>query len=141
MPSYTRETVIRAPRKDVYELFVDRESHGNYLPLSTRLITAGSPDRSGVGSVVFLGAGPIGAKEETIELQPNTLIRYRVIGGLPVKNHIGTFTFADAPEGTLVTYTMASEPKVPVPAAVTRGVLAAAVTGYLAALKRAAERR
>ncbi|WP_228001940.1 hypothetical protein [Nocardia australiensis] len=43
-------------------------------------------------------------------------MEYKIVKGAPVKRHIGIVTFTDAESGgTAVSYTMESEPSLPVP--------------------------
>lgn len=133
MPSYTLETVIPAPRDVVFDVFADRERNGEFLPISTRLVREGTTERQGVGAVHFLGVGPVGIQEELTELVPGERIAYKIVRGAPVRSHRGTITFADAPGGTRVRYTMDSRPLLPAPAPLVtlglRGAIGAMVSG------------
>lgn len=123
MAGHTEEAVFAAPRHVVYDVFADRERSGEYLPFSTRLVRHGDAERQGVGAVHRIGVGPLGVREEIVDLVPDERIRYRVVGGLPVRSHVGTISFADHPDGTAVAYRMESIPRVPVPAAVMTAIL------------------
>ncbi|GED97006.1 SRPBCC family protein [Gordonia crocea] len=139
MVAVTVEKVINAPRAVVYGVFADRESYGANLPINTRLVTPGTDARQGVGAVHFLGLGPAGIKEQITELVPDERLVYRVVGGVPVRSHVGTVEFADAPGGgTRVTYTMDSDPKVPVPAGVLKAGLKALTNQLITACDKAA---
>ncbi|MGV9680534.1 SRPBCC family protein [Nocardia sp. NPDC003482] len=139
MASTTVDAVIPAPRERVYRMFTERDSLNPHLPITISLKQPGSPDPSGVGARYLVGAAGIGITEETIELVPNELMRYKVIAGVPVKSHIGTVTFADTPDGgTKVSYTMESYPKIPLPARVTELVLKGLISPFLSAARKAA---
>ncbi|WP_067568328.1 SRPBCC family protein [Nocardia acidivorans] len=118
MASTTVDTVLSAPREVVYQLFSDRDALSAYLPIQIALKKPGVGSPSGVGAQYLLGLGGVGVTEETTELVPGERVVYRVIKGAPVKRHVGTITFADAPGGTRVVYTMESDPSLPVPAKV-----------------------
>ncbi|QKT05828.1 SRPBCC family protein [Gordonia sp. X0973] len=137
MPSSTVEAVIAAERPRVYAAFADREGTGKFLPLTVRLVSPGAQERQGVGAVHSLGVGKLGIREQITELVPDEKIVYRVVGGLPVRSHVGTIEFADAPGGTMVRYTMDSDPKIPVPAAVLTPVLNGLIGSMIAAVKKA----
>lgn len=137
MTRSTVEAVIAAPRPRVYEVFADRESSGDFLPLSTRLITPGTEERQGVGAVHFLGFGKVGIREQITELVPDERIAYQVVGGLPVREHTGLIEFSDDPAGTKVVYTMDSDPKVPVPAVVLTAILNTLMGQMISGVKRA----
>ncbi|GAB10466.1 hypothetical protein GOARA_056_02140 [Gordonia araii NBRC 100433] len=139
MVAVTVEKVINAPREVVYDVFTDREHNGDYLPINTRLVTPGKDARQGVGAVHLIGLGPVGIKEQIVELVPNERMVYKIVAGAPVKSHVGTVSFADAPNGTLVTYTMDSTPKVPVPAPALKAGLKALINQMLGACDKAAK--
>ncbi|NKZ10829.1 SRPBCC family protein [Mycolicibacterium septicum DSM 44393] len=123
MARHTQETVINAPRHIVYDVFADRESSGEYLPFRTTLIRPGNTERQGVGAVHHISSGPFGIREEIVDLVPGERIQYRVVGGLPVRSHVGTITFTDHPQGTAVVYVMDSIPRVRVPASLVVRIL------------------
>ncbi|RMI27868.1 SRPBCC family protein [Nocardia stercoris] len=137
MVSTTVDTLIRAPREQVYKLFVERDALSGRLPIDITLLTPGAPEPSGVGAVYQLGKFGLGAKEQTTELVPNERMEYKVVGGLPVRNHVGTVTFTDAPEGTLVSYRMVSEPSLPAPAFAVQALLRTLIKQFLSAAKKA----
>lgn len=141
MHSYTVESVIPAPRDVVYDIFADRENNSDFLPISTKLTKPGATERQGVGAVHFLGLGPIGAREEITELVDGERIAYRVVGGLPVKNHTGLLEFSDAPDGTTVSYTMTSEPILPVPGFAVRAGLRLLIGQFISGVRREAAKR
>lgn len=137
MASTTVDTVIPAPRDVVYKLFAERDSLNGYLPVRITLRQPGAPEASGVGARYLVGVGGIGVTEETTELVPGERMEYRIIAGAPVKRHVGTITFADAPGGTLVSYRMESEPKLPVPDKATELFLRGLISPFLKAAKKA----
>ncbi|MFD8250688.1 SRPBCC family protein [Nocardia sp. NPDC059691] len=118
MASTTVDAVIAAPREVVYRLFADRESISPYIPVQVKLVKPGLTEREGVGAQHLIGLGPVGVTEEITKLVPGERMEYKIVKGAPVKRHVGIVTFADADNGTLVSYTMESDPSLPVPAKV-----------------------
>ncbi|MEU4344960.1 SRPBCC family protein [Nocardia sp. NPDC023852] len=118
MASTTVDAVIAAPRDVVYRLFADRESISPFLPVQVKLTKPGLTEREGVGAQHMFGLGPLGITEEITKLVPGERMEYKIVKGAPVKRHVGIVTFADTDNGTLVSYTMESDPKLPVPAKV-----------------------
>ncbi|MBF6229211.1 SRPBCC family protein [Nocardia abscessus] len=118
MASTTVDAVIAAPREVVYRLFADRESISPYVPVQVKLVKPGLTEREGVGAQHLIGLGPVGVTEEITKLVPGERMEYKVVKGAPVKRHVGIVTFTDADNGTLVSYTMESDPSLPVPAKV-----------------------
>ncbi len=137
MASTTVDTVIAAPREVVYRLFADRDAMAAYLPIQISLIQPGAGAPSGVGARYKLGLGPVGVTEETLELVPNERMVYQIVAGAPVKRHVGTVTFADAPGGTRVVYTMESEPSLPVPAKALELGLKGLINAFLSGARKA----
>lgn len=139
MTSTTVETVLSAPRDVVFKLFSERDSLNKYLPIQISLKKPGAGVPSGVGAQYHLGLAGLGVTEETTELVPGEKMVYRVIAGAPVKRHVGTITFADAPGGTKIVYTMESEPSLPVPGKVLevglKGLTNALIGGVRKAIK------
>ena len=137
MASTTVDTVIAAPRATVYRLFADRESISPYLAVNVTLVRPGETEREGVGAQHKIGAGPVGVVEEITALVPNERMEYKIVKGAPVKRHVGIVTFADADGGTRVTYTMESEPSLPVPAKVLEAGLKVLITQFINGAKKA----
>ncbi|WP_405497435.1 SRPBCC family protein [Nocardia sp. NBC_00511] len=137
MATSTVDTVLPAPRDVVYKLFTERDSLNAYLPIKVTLKKPGIGSPSGVGAQYQLGVAGIGPTEETTELVPNERMVYRVIAGAPVKRHVGTVTFADAPGGTRVVYTMESEPSLPIPAQILEPGLRALTNALIGGVRKA----
>ncbi|MFI6871675.1 SRPBCC family protein [Nocardia sp. NPDC050406] len=137
MASTTVDTVIAAPRETVYKLLSDRDALSAYLPIQISLVTPGAGSPSGVGARYKLGVGGLGVTEETVELVPNERMVYKIVAGAPVKRHFGTITFADAPGGTRVVYTMDSEPSLPVPAKALEVGLKGLINALLSGVRKA----
>lgn len=137
MASTTVDAVIAAPRDVVYRLFADRESISPYLPINVKLTKPGLTEREGVGAQHLLGVGPVGVTEEITKLVPGERMEYKIVKGAPVKRHVGVVTFTDADNGTLVSYTMESDPSLPVPAKVLEFGLKNLITQFIKAAQKA----
>ncbi|MBL1074353.1 SRPBCC family protein [Nocardia sp. 2] len=139
MVSTTVDTVLPAPREVVYKLFSERDSLNGNLPIQVKLKKPGAGIPSGVGAQYVLGVAGLGITEETTELVPNERMVYRVIAGAPVKRHVGTIVFSDAPGGTRVVYTMESEPSLPVPGKVLEIGLQGLIKTLIGGVRKAAK--
>lgn len=137
MASSTVEAVIAAPRDVVYRIFAEREGINPHLPLKVTLKKAGLSERDGVGAQYLLGRGPLGITEETTKLVPGERMEYKIVKGAPVKRHVGVILFRDTDSGTHVTYTMESEPSLPVPAKVLEIGLRTLINQFISAAKKA----
>ncbi|MBH0781181.1 SRPBCC family protein [Nocardia bovistercoris] len=118
MASTTVDVVIKAPREAVYKFFTERDGINPYVPVDFTLERPGAPTPSGVGAQYRIGKRGVGLLEETTNLVPGERMEYKIVKGAPVKRHVGIITFSDTADGTLVSYTMESEPTLPVPAKV-----------------------
>ncbi|MBF6215247.1 SRPBCC family protein [Nocardia puris] len=116
MATSTVDVVIAAPREAVYKFFIERDGINPYLPVvNFTLKKPGATAPTGVGAQYLVGVKGVGFVEETTELVPGEKLEYQIIKGAPVKRHVGTVTFRDTEGGTHVSYTMESEPSLPVP--------------------------
>ena len=141
MTRTTVETVVAAPRDVVYQLFSERDSLNTYLPINLTLTRNGTPEPTGVGARYRVGLGGLGGTEETTVLVPGERKDYKIVAGAPVRSHTGTVTFADAPGGgTRVSYTMDSDPKVPVPDRAADLFLKGLINPFLSAARKAVAR-
>ncbi|MEV6140453.1 SRPBCC family protein [Nocardia sp. NPDC051990] len=137
MVSSTVDAMIAAPRDVVYKFFTERDRINPYIPVDFTLKTPGSPTPSGVGAQYFIGKAGVGIVEETTRLVPGELMEYKIIKGAPVKRHVGTITFTDAGNGTLLSYTMESEPSLPIPAKVVKLGLENLINQFLKGAQKA----
>ncbi len=137
MVSATVDAVIAAPRDVVYKFFTQRDGINPYVPVDFTLKTPGSPTPNGVGAQYLIGKAGIGIVEETTKLVPSELMEYKIIKGAPVKRHVGTITFTDADNGTRVSYTMDSEPSLPLPAKVVELGLKSLINQFLGGARKA----
>lgn len=138
MASTTVDTVIAAPRATVYRLFADRESISPYLAVNVTLVKPGHTEREGVGAQHRIGLGPVGVVEEITALVPGERMEYKIVKGAPVKSHTGVITFADADDnGTRVSYTMTSDPALPVPAKALEAGLKGLINQFISAARKA----
>ncbi|WP_167474136.1 MULTISPECIES: SRPBCC family protein [Nocardia] len=138
MATSTVDAVIPAPRDVVYKLFTERESMSPYLPvIQVTKIRPGINAGDEVGAQHVFGLGSVGITEEITNLVPGERMEYKIVKGVPVKRHVGVVTFADADNGTLVTYTMESEPKLPVPDKALEFVLHNLITQFLKGAQKA----
>ncbi len=130
--------VVPGPREAVFRMFADRENYRHLVaPVAGTLVRAGSGERQGVGAVHRIGVGPVGIREQIVELEPGRRFTYRAVSRLPVRHWIGVVEFQDHPEGTQVDYTLDVEGYLPLPGP----ALTLAVRTLAGGLARGATRR
>lgn len=138
MASSTVDAVIAAPRETVYKFFVERDGINPYLPVvNFTLKKPGATAATDVGAQYLIGVKGVGFVEETTELVPGEKLEYKIIKGVPVKRHVGTVTFRDTDGGTLVSYTMESEPSLPLPGKALELGLRTLINQFLKGAKKA----
>ena len=115
MASFTLVREVAAPPQVVFDVLVDHRGYDKITPLrSARLEQEGEPAPNGVGAIRVLGAVGPPLREEVIAYEPPSRFSYRLISGLPVRDHVGTVALAASGEGTKVTYAVRTMPTVPV---------------------------
>ena len=127
MASFTYEREIAAPPETVFDVLTD---HRRY-PAITLLRKAGleregesHPD--GVGAIRVLTAVGPPMREEVLAYEPSTRFSYKLLSGLPVRDHVGTVELTPSAGGTKVVYAVQTTPTLPL---VGGGVLAAVKLG------------
>src|SRR5262245_12847990 len=92
------------------EVFAYLAEHENLEPLFgariTRVRDGDDGTRNGVGSTRRLKIAPVipAFEETTTELVPDSLIRYRITKGTPLREHEGLMRFFPDGEGTRLVY-------------------------------------
>jgi uncharacterized protein YndB with AHSA1/START domain len=132
MGTWRSSTVIPGPRDEVFDLFTDRENYRRLVaPIGATLVRAGTASRQGSGAIHRVGVGPLGIKEQIVDVDPGRRFTYRAITPLPVRHYIGIVEFHDDAKGTRVDYTLDVEAALPLPGPVMR-LMVKALAGGLA---------
>jgi uncharacterized protein YndB with AHSA1/START domain len=126
--SFTLFREVNAPPEVVFDVLTDHRRYAELTPLrKSELEREGEPGPNGVGSIRVLTAVGPPMREETIAYERPTRFSYKVLSGLPVRDHVGTVSLEPAGDGTKVTYAVRTTPTLPVGggivvAAVKRGI-------------------
>ena len=126
----------------LFDTLTDHASYKDMTPLrSSVLERPGAIDTNGVGAQRRLGVvGPTQVEEVTVFERP-TRFAYKLISGLPVRDHVGTVELTAVPEGTLIDYHVQSTPALPGLGLILKPVLKQAIAGLLGGVIKAAEGR
>lgn len=113
------------PRHTVFALFADHGRFGRLLGAPVKRIRdSDQADPNGIGSVRWIGLGPIGVEETVTSFEPDSLIEYAITSFSPVKNHFGRIRFNSPSENqTRVQYTIHFEDSIPLTGALVKSAL------------------
>jgi uncharacterized protein YndB with AHSA1/START domain len=130
MASFRFERVVTAPPEIVFDVITDHRRYAEMTPLRrSELEREGKPPPNGVGAVRVLTAVGPPLREEVLVYERPTRFSYKVISGLPVRNHVGTVELSPEGEGTKLAYAVRMTPTVPLAGA-------AVVAGTKVAIKQ-----
>ena len=126
----------------VFDTLTDHASYAAMTPLRKSVLERpGTTDPNGVGARRrFTVVGPSQVEEVTAFERP-THFAYRLVSGLPVREHVGTVELSAAAGGTRIDYRVQSTPILPGLGVVLGPVLKQAIAGLLDGVVTAAEAR
>ena len=91
MASFTYQRQVAAPPETVFEVLTDHRRYTEITPLrKAELEREGEPAPNGVGAIRRLSAVGPPMREEVLAYEPSTRFSYKLLSGLPVRDHVGT---------------------------------------------------
>jgi len=142
MIDFTIKQTSTASIDAVFATLTDHAAYKDMTPLRTSVLEReGTPAPNGVGAVRKLGLVGPPMVEEVIEYEAPTRFAYKMLKGLPVKDHVGRVDLRDTGSGTEITYRVTSHPTIPGGAAVLGPVLKKAIGDLVKGVAKTAERR
>ena len=142
MASFTLVREIAAPPETVFDVLTDHRRYAEITRLrKSELEREGAPAPNGVGAVRVLTAVGPPIREEVVAYERPSRFSYKVLSGLPVRDHVGTVSLAPGDGGTTVTYALKAIPTVPFVGRVVMLVLERAIVELLNGATAEAERR
>jgi uncharacterized protein YndB with AHSA1/START domain len=140
--SFTLVREVKAPPETVFDVLTDHRRYAEITPLrKSALEREGEPAPNGVGSVRVLTAVGPPLREETIVYERPVRFSYKLLSGLPVRDHVGTVSLEPRDGGTRVTYAVRTMPTVPVVGAAVVFLVKQGVTQLLNGISAEAGRR
>jgi uncharacterized protein YndB with AHSA1/START domain len=132
-----------APRSLVWSILEDHRGYSSWNPYPrAELEREGEGAMNGVGAIRFLGAGPIGAREQMLEHDPPRLLSYTILSGLPVSGYRADVVLTETSDGgTDIRWTGSFENAPPGMGRVLRTFLDRTLQGLAGRLARESERR
>jgi uncharacterized protein YndB with AHSA1/START domain len=140
--SFTLVREVRAPPETVFDVLTDHRGYSELTPLRrSALEREGEPAPNGVGAIRVLTAVGPPMREEVIVYERPGRFSYKVLSGLPVRDHVGTASLEANGDGTKVTYALRTTPTVPFAGGIVVLVIKRAITQLLNGVSAEAERR
>ena len=134
---------VAAPPETVFEVLAD---HRAVLRASRRCASPSSSGRAspapnGVGAIRVLSAVGPPLREEVLTYEEPSRFSYKLLSGLPVRDHVGTVELTADGGGTRMTYAVRTMPTVPLVGAAVVGVVKLGVKQLIDGVSAEAERR
>lgn len=142
MASFTLEREVAASPEVVFDVLTDHRGYAEITPMrKVELEREGEPAPNGVGAIrVLRSVGPP-LREEVIGFERPGRFSYRMLSGVPVRDHVGTVSLEPAGAGTKVTYAVRTTPTVPVAGAAVVTMTKLAIKQLLNGIVAESERR
>jgi uncharacterized protein YndB with AHSA1/START domain len=142
MASFTLEREIAAPQETVFDLIVDHRGYAKITRLrKSELEREGDPAPNGVGAIRRLSSVGPPLREEILTYEEPSRYSYKLLSGLPVRDHVGTVELTPSGSGTKLTYAVRTIPTVPLVGPVVVGAVKLGVQQIIGAVAAEAERR
>jgi len=142
MASFTFVREVAAPAETIFEVLVDHRAYSSITPLRrSELEREGEPAPNGAGAIRVLGAVGPPLREEVLTYEEPTRFSYKLLSGLPVRDHVGTVELTPNDGGTKMTYAVRTMPTVPLVGAAVVGAVKLGVKQLIDGVSAEAERR
>lgn len=90
------ERIFSAPRATVWAKLTDHVGWSDWAGMgSVELECEGKPHRDGTGAIRVIRNMGIRIREEVVSWDPESSMEYRVLSGIPLRQHLGRVEFAD----------------------------------------------
>jgi uncharacterized protein YndB with AHSA1/START domain len=142
MASFKYVRQVAAPPEIVFDVLTDHRRYSEITPLrKAELEREGEETPNGVGAIrVLTVAGPP-MREEVIAYERPFRFAYKILSGLPVRDHVGTVELQPSGGGTEVVYAVKTTPTIPLAGAAFMLVLKKAIRDLLGGVAKESERR
>lgn len=142
MASFTYEREVAAPPGTVFEVLTDHRRYTEITPLrKAELEREGEPAPNGVGAIRVLSAVGPPLREEVLAYEPDRRFSYKLLSGLPLRDHVGTVELTPSGAGTRVVYAVRTTPTVPLAGGAVVAAVKVGVRQLLGGIVKESERR
>lgn len=142
MASFRYVRQVAAPPETVFDVLTDHRRYPEITSLrKASLEREGEPAPNGVGAIrVLTLAGPP-MREEVLTYERPYRFSYKVLSGLPVRDHIGTVELQPNDGGTEIAYAVKTTPTVPLAGSVVVAFMKQGIKTLLSGVAKESERR
>jgi|SRR5829696_573059 len=142
MASFTIVREIAASQETIFEVLTDHRAYSSITRLRrSELEREGDPAPNGKGAIRLLGAVGPPLREEVLTYEEPKRFSYKLLSGLPVRDHVGTVELTPREDGTRMTYAVRTMPTVPLVGAAVVGAVKLGVKQLIDGVSAEAERR
>ncbi|HEY5941571.1 MAG TPA: SRPBCC family protein [Solirubrobacterales bacterium] len=142
MASFRYVRQVAAPPEVVFDVLTDHRRYNEITPVrKAELEREGEPSPNGVGAIRVLTVVPPPMREEVIAYERPNRFSYKVLSGLPVRDHVGTVELKAVDGGTEMAYAVKSTPTIPLAGSVFMVVLKKAIRDLMSGVAKESERR
>jgi uncharacterized protein YndB with AHSA1/START domain len=142
MASFTFVREIAAPPETVFDVLTDHRGYAEITRVRrSELEREGEPAPNGVGAIRVLRALGPPMREEVIVYERPRRFSYRMLSGVPVRDHVGTVELTPEGEGTKVVYAVRTTPTVPLVGGAVIATIKVAIKQLLDGVTAESERR
>ncbi len=142
MASFTYVRQVAAPPEVVFDVLTDHRRYPEITALrKAELEREGEPAPNGLGAIrVLTVAGPP-MREEVIAYERPFRFAYKILSGLPVRDHVGTVEMQPKDGGTEIVYAVKTTPTIPLAGPVFMLFLKKAIRDLIAGVAKESENR
>lgn len=142
MASFKYVRQVAAPPEIVFDVLTDHRRYPEITSLrKAELEREGDPAPNGVGAIrVLTVAGPP-MREEVIAYERPRRFAYKILSGLPVRDHVGTVEMQPSDGGTEITYAVKTTPTIPLAGPIFMLVLKKAIRDLIGGVTKESESR
>jgi uncharacterized protein YndB with AHSA1/START domain len=142
MASFRYVRQVAAPPEVVFDVLTDHSRYAEITSLrKAELERTGDPEPNGVGAIRSLTVAGPPMREEVLSYERPSRFSYKILSGLPVRDHVGTVELQPKDGGTEVTYAVKTTPTVPLAGPVFMAFLKKAIRDLLGGVAKESERR
>ncbi|MGN6816023.1 MAG: SRPBCC family protein [Solirubrobacterales bacterium] len=115
MASFRYVRQVAAPPEVVFDVLTDHRRYAEMTSLrKAELEREGDPAPNGLGAIRVLTLVGPPMREEVIAFERPSRFSYKILSGLPVRDHVGTVELTPLDQGTQVIYAVHTTPTVPI---------------------------